>query len=127
MTRRFLPVLACGVLLTLPGCKLRAFTTHFGTMSPTIQPGDKVIANMWAYSLRGPRRWDIVVFHPKDTQNKDELWVMRAVGLPGEKISFSEEGHILIDDQPVRAPSAISSVQFKPINSRIRIINGPIP
>src|SRR6266851_9441151 len=128
MTRRFVCALCCGLLVILASCKLRTFTTHFATMNPTIRPGDKIVANMLAYSFHGPRRWDIVLFHPKESQNKDDLLTMRVVGLAGEKISFSDEGRIVINDQRVRVPSAITSVQFKAIDSsRVRIIDGPIP
>jgi Signal peptidase, peptidase S26 len=45
------------------------------------------------------RRWDVVVFHPVSEQYRDALWAMRVVGLPGERVSFTD-GHVVIEFAP---------------------------
>jgi signal peptidase I len=110
MTTRVSFVVASALLLV--GCYPRAFTVPFEAMKPTIQPGDKIISNMWAYSLHPPRRWDVVVFHPPIEQDKDDLWVMRVVGLPGERVTFSSDGGILINDAAPKQPAQIATIEF---------------
>lgn len=70
-----------------------------GSMKPTIIEGDRIFVNKLAYDLKvplttwhiakwaNPRRGDIVVFYsPKDGTRL----VKRVIGLPGEKISMSD-------------------------------------
>jgi signal peptidase I len=114
-------------VLFFAGCDRKVVTIHYETMKPTIRSGDKITVDFSAYRFGSPRRWDIVAFHPIDEHHKDDVWFMRIVGLPGEKISFSDGGQITINNMPARAPSAISSVQFHAIDSRLKVINGPVP
>jgi signal peptidase I len=116
MTWRACFVAICAVALGLVGCNRQTFTVPGDSMQPTFQHGDKVIADMWAYTFRSPQRWDIVVVRPKTDELKDVVWLIRIVGLPGEKISFSD-GHILIDGAPVTPPLQIASVRFKDLGS----------
>src|ERR1700694_2499532 len=112
MTARVSFVAICAIVLGLVGCNRHAFTVPGESMEPTFRRGDKVIANMWAYALRAPRRWDVVVVHPKTDELKDVVWVMRVVALPGETIAFSD-GHILIDGMPLAQPRQIAAIRFK--------------
>ena len=70
------------------------------------------MADMWAYALHAPRRWDVVVVHPKGDELKDAVWVMRVIALPGETISFSD-GRIVIDGAPLTQPSQVAALRFK--------------
>jgi signal peptidase I len=116
MTLRTSFVAICAVALGLVGCSRRDFTGTGESMQPTFQKGEKVTADMWAYALHSPRRWDVVVVRPKTDELKDVVWVMRIAALPGEKISFSD-GHILIDGAPLAQPPQIASLQFKDLGS----------
>lgn len=86
-------------------------------MQPTFQKGEKVTADMSAYSSRSPKRWDVVVVRPKTDDLKEVFWVMRVVALPGEKISFSD-GRILIGDVAMEPPAQIASIRFQELSSR---------
>ena len=77
MTARVSFVAICAIVLGLVGCNRRAFTVPGESMEHTFRRGDKVIADMWAYALHAPRRWDVVVVHPKTDELKDVVWVMR--------------------------------------------------
>jgi signal peptidase I len=65
-------------------------------MIPTIQIGDNIIINKYAYSTESIKRFDIVVFHaPNEKQiNKDvtekAVFVKRIIGLPNEKIEIKD-------------------------------------
>jgi signal peptidase I len=81
-------------------------------MKPTIQPGERITVDMFAYRIRSPRRWDVVAFHPTDQRYKDDVWFMRVVGLPGERVSYASGGNILIDDKAPGKPSGIRSIEY---------------
>ena len=110
----------------LAACNRHTFTMHNENMKPTIQPGDHITVDMFAYRFQSPSRWDVVAFHPVDDRNKDDLWVMRIVGLPGERITYAPRiaglsdgrityvprGNILIDDKAPEQPAQIRGVEY---------------
>jgi signal peptidase I len=71
-------------------------------MLPTLQIGDRLIANKLSSTIR---RGDIVVFRraPGDTDLQYPVLVKRVIGLPGETIS-SVGNTILIDGKPLAEP-----------------------
>lgn len=70
-----------------------------GSMAPSILPGDRILVNKLAFSLRlpfarqplihwrSPERWDAVVF---EAPNSGVLMVKRVVGLPGDTVSWRD-------------------------------------
>jgi len=110
---------------------LALFIRHFffepfripsGSMEPTLLIGDKILVNKFILGMRvpftfkkflvprTPARGDIVVFRFPDGEGKDI--VKRVVGLPGEGIKISDEGHILVDGEPVEAPPFIANNRY---------------
>ena len=58
--------------------------------------GDRLLIDRTAFSLRRPRRWEIVALrHP---QRANEILVKRVVGLPGESIEI-RNGDVYADGQ----------------------------
>ncbi|MDX6535363.1 MAG: signal peptidase [Gaiellales bacterium] len=91
------------------------------SMAPTLQPGDRVIADRITLSFRDPNRGEIVVFHPpvckqglnfggacttsdvaKRIGASTETFIKRVVGLPGETI-WGKDGHVWIQVPGQRA------------------------
>ncbi len=66
--------------------------------------GDRLLVDRTAYTFRGPRRWEVVVFRSPDD---GQLCIKRVAGLPGEKVSFAE-GELRINGQPVPSPNGVS-------------------
>ncbi|WP_299809520.1 signal peptidase I [uncultured Shewanella sp.] len=76
------------------------YTVPTGSMQPTIKEGDRIVVNKMAYNLRvpftqislaitdEPERGEIVVFESKAA---DKRLIKRVIGLPGDKISLSNE------------------------------------
>ena len=64
-----------------------------GSMEPTIQTNDRVIAFRLSYLFSEPRRFDIIVFDPP---HADELYIKRVIGLPGEIIRI-HSGFVYVD------------------------------
>jgi len=83
-----------------------------GSMIPTLQIGDYVIVEKWAYGARlpftakaqvtwaGPARGDIVVLlAPPGNARNDDL-IKRVVGVGGDTVEI-REGHLLVNGAPV--------------------------
>jgi len=54
---------------------LRRFRIEDESMLPTLEPGDYVLVNRWAYRVRRPRRGDLVVV--RDPELSDRFLVKR--------------------------------------------------
>jgi signal peptidase I len=65
--------------------------------------GDRLLVDKNVYSVRTPRRWEMVVFRCPDTDPKEfgKPYVKRLVGLPGETISILE-GDVFANGRLVR-------------------------
>jgi signal peptidase I len=75
-------------------------------MYPTLQVGDRMLADRLPFSVHDLHTGDIVVFHrvPADTDPTQPAYlVKRVIGLPGQTIS-SRGGTVLIDNKPLREP-----------------------
>jgi signal peptidase I len=105
-------VTVCAIGLVVSGCNRRTFTMPGQAMEPTIRKDDKVMFDASAYKNQTPQRWEVVALHPLNTTDKEMTWALRVVGLPGEKISFSPEGDILVGGTAVPRPAPIASVKF---------------
>src|ERR1700726_4547917 len=98
------------------GALAEPFYVPSGSMEPTLQIGDALLASKYAYGYstaslpiqinlpetgrvfaETPKRGDVVVFRwPGDTS---QAWVKRVVGLPGDRIQM-RQGQLFINDRP---------------------------
>lgn len=87
------------------------------SMVPTIQAGDRVIANRVIYKFRDISRGDIIVFHPTVAARttcsgpegaKDETpFVKRVIGLPGDTVTIEAgKREVTINGTPFDVPAA---------------------
>ncbi|HET6633332.1 MAG TPA: signal peptidase I [Rhodanobacteraceae bacterium] len=103
-SRSFFPVIFA--VLIFRSFIAEPFRIPSGSMMPTLDVGDFILVNKFAYGLRWPviddkfidigepERGDVVVFrYPRDpTQN----WIKRVVGLPGDTVTFRDK-HLYIN------------------------------
>ena len=68
------------------------------SMMDTLTNGESLIVNKLAYKFGDPDRFDIVVFYPYGREDKDDYYVKRIIGLPGEKVQIIGSD-IYINDQ----------------------------
>jgi signal peptidase I len=95
------------------GCGKATFAVPSSSMAPTIPAGSKVVADLQAFKKGDPVRWDVVTFHSPPIGGQRSLWVLRVVGLPGEVVSFSESGELLINGKVPELPAEIGLVRFR--------------
>ncbi len=72
--------------------------TNIGqSMEMTLQGGDTVLINTFAYQIGHPERGDIIAFQPNGSETAHSN-IKRVIGLPGETVQI-REGIIYIDGQ----------------------------
>lgn len=57
------------------------------SMMPTLEDGNKLVVNKIGYQIGDFNRFDVIVFHA----NKEEDYVKRLIGLPGDKIEYKDD------------------------------------
>ncbi|MGA9422298.1 MAG: signal peptidase I [Rhodanobacteraceae bacterium] len=94
--RSFFPVIL--VILLFRSFVVEPFKIPSGSMMPTLQVGDFILVNKFAYGLRlpvlntrildigEPRRGDVFVF--RYPENPKEDYIKRVIGLPGDEITY---------------------------------------
>jgi len=96
-------VAAIGIMTTsLRAYAVQAFVVPSPSMTPTLQPGDRIIVDKLSSTIR---RGDIIVFRraPGDHDPTYPVLVKRVIGLPGETIS-QQGATIYIDGVPLAQP-----------------------
>jgi signal peptidase I len=104
--RSFFPVLL--VVVVLRSFVVEPFRIPSGSMMPTLEVGDFILVNKFAYGIRlpvlrtkiipigEPKRGDVVVFkYPKQPEVD---YIKRLIGLPGDRIRY-ENKQLTINDQ----------------------------
>ncbi|MBL3557344.1 MULTISPECIES: signal peptidase I [Marinobacter] len=98
LSRSFFPVLA--VVLVLRSFLVEPFQIPSGSMLPTLEVGDFILVNKYAYGLRlpvagtkilevdDPERGDVIVFRYPDDGTTN--YIKRVVGLPGDRIRYQD-------------------------------------
>ena len=94
-------VVAVGLAVLLRTFVVQTFSIPSGSMEPTLNIGDRIVVDKLAYDLHGVGRGDIVVFARPPGEDcagppVADL-VKRVIGLPGETISLSKNGYVLIN------------------------------
>jgi len=76
----------------------RRFRVEDESMRPTLEPGDYVLVNRWAYRFQSPKRGDLVVV--QDPEAMDRFLVKRVADAAGPS-----QVHLAGDNQPLSRDS----------------------
>ena len=85
-------VVAVALAFVVQAAVAKPYEIPTGSMEPTIQPHDRVVANRVIYRFRDIARGDIIVFHPTRSASREcaappgEPFVKRVIGLPGDRV-----------------------------------------
>ncbi|OEC38701.1 signal peptidase I [Pseudomonas sp. 1D4] len=107
--KSFFPVLA--IVLVLRSFLVEPFQIPSGSMKPTLEVGDFILVNKFAYGIRlpvldtkvievgDPQRGDVMVFRYPSDPNVN--YIKRVVGLPGDRIAYSNDKRLTVNGQLV--------------------------
>jgi signal peptidase I len=93
-----------------------------GSMIPTIEPHDRIIANRLIYKFRSIHRGDIIVFEPpraaklscEGAEATDNVpFVKRVIGVPGDRVKVVANGPTLVNGTPFVVANAGPNPQTK--------------
>ena len=96
-SKSFFPVLM--LVFVLRSFIIEPFQIPSESMVPTLEVGDFIVVNKFAYGIRlpivrtkvinlsNPKRGDVMVFFPP---KEDRYFIKRVIGLPGDKIRYTD-------------------------------------
>lgn len=82
---------------------IQPFVVPTGSMLPTIQLSDQVLANKFIYRFSEPKRGDIVVLDNPDNDPLAQTLIKRVVAVGGETVDL-KDGRVLISGTPLDEP-----------------------
>ena len=77
-----------------------SYTIQGDSMMPTIENGEKHLVNRLIYHIKGPSRYDVIVFKLDDDASSS-YYVKRVIGLPGETVQI-KDGKIYVDGKAAK-------------------------
>ncbi|HIO92370.1 MAG TPA: signal peptidase I [Leucothrix mucor] len=107
--RSFFPVLL--IVIILRSFVAEPFRIPSGSMIPTLQIGDFILVQKYAYGVRlpvihkkifdvaDPERGDVMVFRYPDDPSIN--YIKRVIGLPGDRISWTKDKQLIVNDTKV--------------------------
>lgn len=138
--RSFFPVLL--IVIILRSFIAEPFRIPSGSMIPTLEIGDFILVQKYAYGVRlpvlhtkimefgKPERGDVMVFRYPDDPSIN--YIKRVIGLPGDRISWTKDKTLIINGKKVEY-SAGESLEidsangFKDIKEKAQILNEKLP
>jgi len=105
--KSFFPVLL--LVLALRSFLIEPFQIPTGSMIPTLEVGDFILVNKYAYGVRlpvigtkimdvdDPERGEVMVFIPP---HENKYYIKRVIGLPGDTVRY-EEKQLYINGEPI--------------------------
>jgi signal peptidase I len=89
---------------------LEAFRIPSESMVPTLEVGDRVLANKFIYRFTEPERGDIVVFESVG-EGDDQKLIKRVVALPGDEVEV-RSGTLLVNGEEQEEPYLNKELPF---------------
>ena len=93
-------------------CPLCETDLPFELRRADVVGGDKILVNKFAYQLRPPRRFEVIVF--KYPKNPTKNFIKRLIGLPGERISI-KNGDLWVNGARCRKPPEVQDAIWMPV------------
>jgi signal peptidase I len=114
--------IAIGLAYVVQALVVKPFRVPSPSMVPTLQVGDRILADRVSYHFRSPGRGEVVVFHPNGYGDQalrvhhaaSVVYVKRLVGLPGDWIGAVRGQVYVCARRPAAAatPTATTGCRF---------------
>jgi signal peptidase I len=106
-------------LFFVPEYVLQRTQVEGPSMENTLHDDDYLMVEKISYHLDALKRFDIIVFYPYGRDNKEEYFVKRLIGLPGETIQIKGEDIYIngevIDENYGKDPITYAGIAEEPI------------
>ncbi len=122
LSRSFFPVLA--IVLVLRSFLVEPFQIPSGSMLPTLEVGDFILVNKFAYGLRlpvagnkvvaidDPERGDVMVF--KFPEDGETNYIKRVIGLPGDHLRYRDKTLFINGEQvPTEFMASLPPIELR--------------
>ncbi len=96
---------AFGVAMIFQATVAKPYQIPTGSMKPTIQDNDRILADRLIYHFRSIHRGDVIVFNPPADLHQDTPFVKRVIGIPGDTVEI-KHGQVLVNGKPFVVPNA---------------------
>jgi signal peptidase I len=119
--KSFFPVLL--IVLILRSFVIEPYQIPTGSMIPTLEVGDFILVNKYAYGLRlpvigtkilgvgEPRRGEVMVFIPP---HENKYYIKRVIGLPGDRIRYEDKLLFVNGEELLREYAGPTEIEFGP-------------
>lgn len=101
-------MVALGLAFVIQSAIAKPYEIPTGSMIPTIEAHDRVIANRLIYRFRDIRRGDVIVFSPTKAAirvcgqaSANVPFVKRVIGIPGDVVEVRKNGPTLVNGKPL--------------------------
>jgi len=95
-----------GVRFLYSPSDFRGFKVPSQSMCPTICPGERIVADMEAYDVKGPQRGDVVLLK---LPAEEALFIKRVIGVAGDTVEAGPDNEVLVDGKPLTPPRVCGS------------------
>lgn len=83
---------------------IQAFLIPSASMVPTLQEGDRIMADKFVYHIRDPKRGEIIVFRaPPNADPAQRNFIKRVIGLPGDVVEV-RDNQVFVNGKPLNEP-----------------------
>lgn len=90
-------IIVVAIAFVLVFCFGLKATVIGGSMSGTLEDGDKILVNRFVYALKAPKANDVVVFYPNGNE-KTHYYVKRVIAVPGDTVKI-EDGVVYVNGE----------------------------
>lgn len=98
---------------------IQPYVVPTGSMLPTIQLGDQVLANKFIYRFHGPQKGDIVVFDNPMPEPGEETLIKRVIAIGGQTVDV-KGGKVMVNGTALDEYYTYGQPSEKLPNSRIQ-------
>lgn len=117
--KSFFPVLL--IVLVLRSFVIEPYQIPTGSMIPTLEVGDFILVNKYAYGLRlpvigtklldvgDPQRGEVMVFIPP---HENKYYIKRVIGLPGDRIRYENKKLFINGEELPREYVRTTNIEF---------------
>jgi signal peptidase I len=90
---------------------IEAYRIPSESMVPTLEVGDRILANKFIYHFTDPKKGDVIVFDSVDEED-DQTLVKRVVGVAGDEIQV-EDGVLFVNGEAQNEPYLNQELPFR--------------